>query len=184
MPRLVAFLRAINVGGHTVTMAELRRIFTALGFKGVETFIASGNVIFTYGGQKIPALSQRIEKRLHASLGFEVVTFVRTEAEVAAIVRHRPFEAARVQQAGAFCVGLLAEPLDAQGLRTLETLKTEIDDFHVHGREVYWLCAKRQSESTFSNLLFEKTFKVRTTFRGMSTVTRLAVKYAFAPTGG
>ena len=46
MPRLVAFLRAINVGGHTVTMAHLRGLFEDLGFTNVETFIASGNVIF------------------------------------------------------------------------------------------------------------------------------------------
>ena len=46
MPRFIAFLRAINVGGHNVTMKELRGLFEALGLKSVETFIASGNVIF------------------------------------------------------------------------------------------------------------------------------------------
>ena len=46
MPRYVAFLRAINVGGHNTKMAELRRLFEGLGFSGVEAFIASGNVIF------------------------------------------------------------------------------------------------------------------------------------------
>ncbi len=46
MPKYVALLRAINVGGHTVKMDHLRRLFEALGFTNVETFIASGNVIF------------------------------------------------------------------------------------------------------------------------------------------
>jgi uncharacterized protein (DUF1697 family) len=46
MPKYVAFLRAINVGGHTVKMDHLRRLFEALEFDNVETFIASGNVIF------------------------------------------------------------------------------------------------------------------------------------------
>ena len=57
-------------------------------------------------------------------------------------------------------------------------MRTEIDDFHVHDREVYWLCKKKQSESTFSNVRFEKTIKIRVTFRGVNTVTRLAAKYA------
>ncbi len=35
-------------------------------------------------------------------------------------------------------------------------LKTDIDDFHVQGREVYWLCRRKQSESTFSNAMLEK----------------------------
>ena len=46
MPKYVALLRAINVGGHTVKMDHLRSLFEAIGFSNVETFIASGNVIF------------------------------------------------------------------------------------------------------------------------------------------
>ena len=46
MPRYIAFLRALNVGGHTVKMDHLRSLFEALGFGGVESFIASGNIIF------------------------------------------------------------------------------------------------------------------------------------------
>jgi uncharacterized protein (DUF1697 family) len=49
-PRLIAFLRAINVGGHVVKMEALRRIFESLDFADVETFIASGNVIFSARG--------------------------------------------------------------------------------------------------------------------------------------
>ena len=46
MPRYIALLRAINVGGHTVKMDHLRRLFEALDLAAVETFIASGNVVF------------------------------------------------------------------------------------------------------------------------------------------
>ena len=46
MTRYVALLRAINVGGHTVKMDALRKHFSRMGFANVETFIASGNVIF------------------------------------------------------------------------------------------------------------------------------------------
>jgi len=48
MLRYIAFLRAINVGGRNVSMAELRRLFQELGADQVETFIASDNVIFNY----------------------------------------------------------------------------------------------------------------------------------------
>lgn len=46
MTRYFAFLRAINVGGHVVKMDRLRQVFESLAFSNVETFIASGNVIF------------------------------------------------------------------------------------------------------------------------------------------
>ena len=178
-PRLVAFLRAINVGGHVVTMEELRGLFAALGLKDVETFIASGNVIFTKPATSLPVLHQRIEARLHTSLGYEVKTFIRSEAEVAAVASYQPFPKFLVQRAKALTVGFLAAPLEASARRILMALKTESDSFHAHGREVYWLCKQKQSESTFSNALFEKAVSCRATFRGMNTVTRLVAKYEF-----
>jgi hypothetical protein len=58
------------------------------------------------------------------------------------------------------------------------TYKNEIDDFHVHGREVYWLCQIKQSESKFSNAAFEKIIGRRATFRGINTIQRMAEKYS------
>ena len=176
MARHVAFLRAINVGGHTVTMDKLRRIFEALGFDEVETFIASGNVLFSSPSKSLSTLERKIEDRLKVSLGYEVATFVRTAQEVVAIASYKPFPAAQVRTAGAFCVGFLAQPLDAAAKKSLTALASTIDRFHVHDREVYWLCEKRQSESKFSNVVFEKATGARVTFRGANTVTKLAVK--------
>jgi uncharacterized protein (DUF1697 family) len=180
MPRLIAFLRAINVGGHTVTMAELRKQFEALGLKGVETFIASGNVIFSMPGSKLDALEKKIEDRLHKALGFEVATFLRTDAEVASIARYRPFTEPQLRASVAFNIGFLQAPLGAAARKAVTGFKTEIDDFHVNGREIYWLCKRRQSESTFSNAVFERALKGRSTFRQMTTIVRLTEKYALA----
>jgi uncharacterized protein (DUF1697 family) len=178
MPRLVAFLRAINVGGHTVTMEELRRLFESLGLKDVETFIASGNVVFASPAKDLSALRRKIERHLATSLGYEVKTFIRTEAEVAAIAQYKPFKESQLRTAVALNVAFLAEPLAAGAIESLMALRTDIDDFHVNGREVYWLCKKRQSESKFSNLRFEKALQTRATFRGFNTVTKLAGKYS------
>jgi uncharacterized protein (DUF1697 family) len=179
--RLYAFLRAINVGGHTVTMPTLRAAFEGLGFDDVETFIASGNVIFSSSAKRLPALERAIEGRLEETLGYEVKTFIRTAAELVALASHKAFPASRVRSAGASCVGFLAQPLSASELRSLVSLKSDIDDFHVHGREVYWLCKKGQSESKFSNAVFEKTVGARITFRGANTVAKLAAKAGAHP---
>jgi uncharacterized protein (DUF1697 family) len=178
MPRFIAFLRAINVGGHTVKMDRLRQLFEALGFSSVETFIASGNVAFQTATRNAQALEQKIESRLRAELGYEVATFVRTDAEVAAIANYQPFRQSDLDAATALNIAFLAEPLDAMAKKKLMALKTEIDDFHVHGREIYWLCRKKQSESTFSNAALEKTLGVRSTLRGANTIRQIAAKYA------
>jgi len=176
VPRLYAFLRAINVGGHTVTMEKLRKLFEELGLGDVETFIASGNVIFSSSSKSTASLERKIEAHLEDSLGYEVKTFIRTGPELIALAAHRPFPEAAMRVAGAFCVGFMAEPLDAAGRKALTGLKNRIDDFHLNGREVYWLCKKRQHESKFSNTRFEKTTGAKVTFRGANTVAKLAAK--------
>jgi len=180
MPRLIAFLRAINVGGHNVTMEELRRHFTALGLKNVETFIASGNVIFEARATDLVALEAKIEKTLAGALGYEVKTFLRTPGELATIVRQQPFDAARVRTSLALNVGFVSQPLHAQTTKALLAMKTAMDDFAVRGREVYWLCQAKQSDSKFSNSRFEKILGARATWRGMNTIARLAAKYPVA----
>ncbi|HEV2842908.1 MAG TPA: DUF1697 domain-containing protein [Chthoniobacterales bacterium] len=178
MPKLVAFLRAINVGGHTVTMEELRGIFERLSFKEVETFIASGNVIFASPSKDVGALQKKIEGRLLRSLGYEVKTFLRTIPEVAAIAHSKPFKESQLRSAAALNVAFLADPVSAEAGKALMALKTEVDDFHAQGREVYWLCKTKQSDSKFSYARFEKMLNVRATWRNINTVRRLAVKYA------
>ena len=85
MTRYVAFLRGLNVGGHTVKMDALRKHFEDLGFENVSTFIASGNVIFETKDAKPAALEKKIEQALERALGYEVATFLRTDKEVAQI---------------------------------------------------------------------------------------------------
>ena len=177
MGRTFAFLRAINVGGHTVTMERLRELFEQLGLGHVETFIASGNVVFDRGSQDEKALGKRIEKHLHQSLGYEVVTFLRTEQELATLVKGCPFAEAEVAAARALNVALVQAPLTREAETRLQALRTELDAFRPSGREVWWLCQAKQSESTFSNAVFEKALGLKATFRGFNTLQRLATKY-------
>ena len=181
MTRFIAFLRAINVGGHTVKMDDLRQLFESLGFSSVETFIASGNVVFETTEDSAAVLERMIEHRLREALGYEVVTFLRTDAEVASIASYQPFRQSDLAAAVAYNIAFLAEPLDDQSKQKLIVLRTEIDDFHVREREIYWLCRRKQSESTFSNAILEKTLGVCSTLRGVNTVIKIAAKYP--PTG-
>ncbi len=177
MPRFIAFLRAINVGGRNVKMDRLRALWAELNFDGVETFIASGNIIFVAQSANVVALKKRIEAHLAKSLGYEVHTFLRTDAELAAVARHQPFSPAQLKNARAVYIAFLEAPLSAAHQKTLAGFRTEIDEFHFNKREVYWLCRKSQSESKFSNAVFERALKLRATFRGVKTVVKLAAKY-------
>jgi len=176
----VAFLRALNVGGnHVVTMEELRRLFVKAGARDVETFIASGNVIFSWPGNDPRKAEAKIEQTLKQALGHEVKTFVRSGADVAEIAHYQPFRKPDVAAATAINVGLLSEPLDAAATKTLMGFKNDVDLFHTQGREFYWLCKVRGSESPFFKVPFEKRLNVRATVRNMNTIQRLVKKYAW-----
>jgi uncharacterized protein (DUF1697 family) len=99
------------------------------------------------------------------------------DAELASTARYRPFAAARLRAVGALNSGFVGESLGAGDKKALMALRTEIDDFHVRGREVFWLCMTRQCESEFSNAVLERTLRLRATFRGANTIARLAAKY-------
>lgn len=71
MPRLFAFLGAINAGpGRAVRMNVLRKAFESLGFVRVATFLGSGNVVFETRAHDIGALERKIERALRQTLGY------------------------------------------------------------------------------------------------------------------
>ncbi len=177
MVRYIAFLRAINVGGHTVKMETLRELFSNLGFSNVETFIASGNVIFESKTAADRVLENEIEKLLESALGYGVDTFVRTAGEVHAVSVYKPFDDELLKSAQALNIAFLHETLSPSAVETVMGFRTEIDEFHVRGREVYWLCRTRQSDSTFTNKPFERAIQSPATFRSAKTIAKLAAKY-------
>jgi uncharacterized protein (DUF1697 family) len=179
MPKYVAFLRAINVGGHTVKMDYLRQLFEALGCSNVETFIASGNVIFDSTSKSAKALEKKIEGYLQESLGYKVATFIRATTEVSATANYKPFTDAELAAEGnALYIAFLADSPGEEAKQKLLSYVNEVDDFHVFGREVYWLCRTKFSDSKFSGALLEKTLGMQATVRNSTTVKKLAAKYS------
>ena len=174
MPRCVAFLRAVNVGGRLVKMDALRVTLEALPLARVETFIASGNVVFDSRVRDFAALERKIEAQLLKAFGFEIDTFVRTLDEVAQLAAHPAFEATAPTQV----VGFLRSAPAPQALHTIAQMATEVDRLQVQGRELLWFSDNRQSESVFSNAAFERALKMRSTFRGVGTLRKLVAKFA------
>lgn len=179
MTRYVAFLRAINVGGHVVKMDRLRALFEGMKLANVETFIASGNVLFDSSSTDVAALEARIEKHLAKALGYEVATFLRTPEELAAIVAHEPFPGVSVDGC-TLSIAFLKEPAGRGVAEQLRLLRTDADELHLRGRELYWLCRTRTSDSTIWRRPLEKVIAMPATVRNATTVRKLAARLASA----
>jgi uncharacterized protein (DUF1697 family) len=174
MPRFVAFLRAVNLGGRTVKMDRLRGLFEELGFSKVETFIASGNVIFEARSRIGGKLEGAIEKHLKDALGFEVATFVRSAEEIVAVESYKPFSESDLSVPDySVYVAFLREEPDRRCAEALLDRRSDFDDFHIHRREAYWLCRGRFSESATSSTDLEKILQCSATVRNMTTVRKL-----------
>jgi uncharacterized protein (DUF1697 family) len=160
-------------------MEDLRRLFEALGFSSVETFIASGNVIFDSKSKSAQALERKIEACLQKTFGYAVATFIRSTVELEAIAGKEPFSAAELRAEGnALYIALLADTPSDEAKQKLLLFTTETDDFHIAEREVYWLCRKKMSESKFSGARLEKTLGMQATFRNSTTIKKIAAKYS------
>lgn len=177
MPRYVAFLRAINVGGHIVKMDQLRTLFEQLGLKDVATFIASGNVLFTSPSNSSPALEKKIERHLKAALGYEVATFVRTAEEVCQAAAHEPFAPAvlKLPYHNVY-VSFMRDAPAAAARKAVEALRSKDDEFHINARELYWLSRLPFSETKIGGAVIEKTIGGPATMRSVSSLRKLAAK--------
>lgn len=182
MPHYVSFLRGINLGRRRLKMDALRARFEELDFANVETFIASGNVIFKSPAKNAAQLTGKIEAHLARTLGYNVDTFLRTRAEVAAVAAFQPFPQADLEapENSVYC-SFLKEPLSAAQARGLRACRTAVDDFCVEGREFYWLCRIRSTESKVWASPAMRALKLpSSSARNLTTVRKLAALYPAA----
>jgi uncharacterized protein (DUF1697 family) len=174
--QFVAFLRAINVGGHVVKMTALKTAFEQLGLSDVATFIASGNVVFKSGTSDVGKLEKRVARALEDTLGYPVGTFIRTTGEVARIAEYQPFPGKAMDGATLF-VGFLPAAPAADTRQKVVKLRTSNDALCIDGRELYWLRRGTLLDSPVSGKLLEKLLDMPTTLRNVNTIRRLALKY-------
>ena len=177
MSAYAAFLRGINVGGHRVTRDQLCAPFEDLGFEGVTTFRASGNVLFRAKREPVARMAARIEGALREALGYEVRVFLRSAAEVRAIAELQPFPPALVESSkGKLQVVLLPRKPPRAAQRGVMALATDEDRLAFGERELLWLPSGGISESDLDLKAIERLVGP-TTMRTMGTVEQIAGKY-------
>jgi uncharacterized protein (DUF1697 family) len=179
--RRFAFLRGINVGGKTVKKERLLPVFDSLGFERVESFLASGNVVFDAPPRSSPkSLEKKIQEALAERIGLATVVFVRTPEELVAIGACSPFdevELAVAETGGTINVSLFAEPPAAGNQAPIVALSSDDDLLRFAGRELYWVSRTKMSQSPLFAVSFEKLAGQPATMRNLNTIHRLVAKY-------
>ncbi len=174
--RHYAFLRAINTGNRRLTNDRLLAPFVELGFSDVAAYQAAGNVTFRAAPDEVD--EQDLEAALADAYGFETPAFVRSAAEVAAIVGTPPFPVDAVATtAGRVQVTFLRSSPSDEQVAALADLVPAEDRVRVIGREWYWLPLEGISTSSMPVDQVERLLGDMT-MRTLGTVTRMARKFA------
>ena len=173
MPRYIALLRGINVGGNKkVPMATLRALLEALGGTEVKTLLQSGNAVLTHAERNEAKLAARIEKAIADELGFEVSVVLRTRDELAKVIAANPLEIAD-EAPSQFLVTFFSAKPDAKKLAELDPKKFAPDEFRVHGREIYAWFPNKIGTSKLAVALGNPRLGGTPTARNWNTVKKL-----------
>lgn len=178
MQKYIAFLKAINVGGHTVKMEYLKNLFEKIGFENVETFIASGNVIFESKSKNVNSIKKKIETELEESLGYKVPTFIRTTNELIDITDYKPFKESDLSNGqNSLYIGFIDNQPEKDEQKKVLALSDKANEFQFNNKELYWLCRKNFSDSGITGKTLEKALGMETTIRNSTTISKMVLKY-------
>lgn len=182
--RMIALLRGVNVGGITVKSGPLAATFAELGFTGVRTVLASGNVVFDApdgaASAGLAGLKGRIELALEQSFGYDAWIVLVPQERISRIATAYPFARAD-DTAHPYVVfssdrAIASELLSAALLSAAQDLTQEVESIAAGDGVLYWRVPRGSTlDSPFAKLLAKPRYKPHITTRNLRTVEKLAV---------
>jgi len=172
MGRQVALLRAVNVGGRKLPMAELRALCGALGWRDVATYIQSGNLVFT-ASETREALEARLEEAIAGRFGMDVPAIVRTAAEWQRYAAANPFVDVAQDQPDRLML-LLAKKPPAAGAAAAIAAKAKAGEQVRQAGDALWIhYPEGAGKSKLTPSLIDRAVGSPATQRNFRTVLRL-----------
>ena len=173
MTKFIALLRGINVSGQKqIKMPDLKSLFEESGFQNIETYIQSGNVIFT-SKEKLPEkLEQKISLAIKRKFGFDVQIIVLTPEEIEYVLNNNPF-LKKKKDTEKLYVTFLSENPSADNIKKLKDVDYSPEEFIMDGSYIYLFVPNGYGNSKLNNNLFESKLKVFGTTRNWKTVNKL-----------
>lgn len=167
----VALLRAVNVAGHQpVAMADLREAVSQLGFADAKTVLQSGNLVCRGAARSRASLERLLEGGFAERLALETDVFVRTAADLDAIVAANPFADAATRAPGHLVVLFLKRAPDDAEVGALRAAVKGRELVHVSGTELLAVYPDGIGRSRLTAALIERTLRTRATGRNWNTI--------------
>jgi len=169
----IAVLRAVNVGGRKMPMAELRELVTGLGFSDVQTLLQSGNLVFRGEGEA-EAIEARLEAACEKHFGYQADFLVRDLTEWDEMIAANPFKDEARDEPARLGVVILKAPVSKEGLAALTGWIKGREYAAAHGRAAFVFYPDGMGESKLLLPVIERHLGSRGTVRNWNTVQKLA----------
>lgn len=174
--RVIALLRAVNVGGRVLRMADLKDILVKLRCEDPQTLLQSGNAVFGLslprGRTGVAAIEAGIEQAILARCAIQSDVFIRTAAEWDAMIAANPFEEARTDPSHMVLVTLRDSP-PATAIKAVRAAIRGRERVHLEGRALYAVYPDGIGPSKLTNTVLERVLGTRGTARNWNTVLKL-----------
>jgi len=154
-------------------MDHLRELCTGLGFRNVETYVQSGNIVFQTQTENPAAVSKRIGETIHHSFGFDTPVIIRDWEQMRNVITNNPFLGEKDIDLSKLHVTFLSETAQKDSLKNLEALSPGPDRFYAAAHEIYLYCPGGYGRTKLSNNAVEKALSVRATTRNWKTANTL-----------
>lgn len=133
----IALFRGINVGGHHILpMKELKALLLDLGCENVQTYIQSGNVVFSSASDDANALSEAMSDRVAKDFGFRPDVLLLTPDQLQQAIDDNPFPKA-IDDPKTLHLSFLTEVAHAADLDTMTALKSDTESFKLSDAVFY-----------------------------------------------
>lgn len=166
----MALLRAVNVGGNNkIAMKSLAEIFSGASCRNVETYIQSGNVLFSADAKTAAKAAGEICGQIEKQFGFKTHILLRSLEEIKRIEAGNPY--ADVEK---LHVVFLAQKPSLESVASLDPKRSPPDTFTVSGSEIYVRFANGAGTTKLTNAYFDSKLKTISTMRNWRTVQKLS----------
>jgi uncharacterized protein (DUF1697 family) len=167
-------LRGVNMTGHnTIKMTRLAEMFRQLGYSDAETYIQSGNIVFSCRNSRIDEVSSAIRKAILSEFSLDIAVITRTPDEIKKIIAVNPFlEEPGFDPSKMAVVFLELKPSEEQILK-VAGIDYPPDKFRIIGSEIYIYCPNGFGRTKLYTNFFEAKMKVTGTARNWTMVNKL-----------
>ena len=166
----ISLLRGINVSGQKlIKMDALQKSYTSLGLKHVQSYVQSGNLVFSAENTESGELEDRIRAMIEQEYGFDVPVQVLTAEYLEKVVEANPFAKDDSKDPSFFHLTFLSETPGSIDIENIEAKKLPGEEIIIRDKVIYLYCPNGYGKTKLNNNFLETKCKVGATTRNWKT---------------